>query len=56
MPAQPSALSWLVFNDSDIEVARRLIDDLETSDATLDTLGFGRILRSPIHPAVSPLG
>jgi hypothetical protein len=46
MLAHPSALSWLVFKDSDIQVARRLIDDLDTSDATVDPLGFGVILES----------
>lgn len=58
MPAHPSALSWLVFNDSDIEVARRLIDDLDTSDATVDTLGFGVVLESlsdHFFPATSTL-
>ena len=58
MPAHPSALSWLVFNDSDIQDARRLIDDLDTSDATVDTLGLGVILESlseVFFPATSTL-
>src|SRR5947209_2766537 len=46
MAARPSLLSWLVFTDSDIQDARRFIDDLDTSDATVDTLGFGAILES----------
>src|SRR5882724_1685083 len=58
MPARTSALSWLVFNDSDIQVARRFIDNLDTSDATVDTLGFGVVLESlsdVFFPATSTL-
>src|SRR5437016_5333336 len=58
MPAHSSALSWLVFNDSDIQVARRLIDDLDTSDSTIDALGLGVVLESlsdVFFPATSTL-
>jgi hypothetical protein len=41
-----SGLSWLVFSDSDIQEARRLIDELDTTDSTVDTLGFALVLES----------
>jgi len=58
MLARSSTLSWLVFSDSDIQDARRFIDNLDTSDATVDTLGFGVILESLseiFFPATSTL-
>jgi hypothetical protein len=56
--AESSALSWLVFTDSDIQDARRFIDNLDTSDATVDTLGLGVVLESLsefFFPATSTL-
>lgn len=46
MTSRHSVVSWLVFSDSDIQAARRLIDELDTSDSTVDTLGFGVALES----------
>jgi hypothetical protein len=58
MSIRSSSISWLVFNDSDIQDARRLIDELDTSDSTVDTLGFGTVLESLsdiFFPATSTL-
>lgn len=44
MRFRTSGLSWLVFSEEDIHEARRFIDDLDTGDSTVDTLGFGRVL------------
>lgn len=53
-----SSLDWLVFRPEDIVEAKRYLDQLDQSEATVDALGFGRVLEvvsEILFPATSTL-